>query len=80
MSSQGHTEADPADVWFLSHMLPGAVIEDAHGWEDRLASGLPYVFEKVVIIDRCEWLRRNTRLTIKGRHTASAEKSANGAR
>ena len=29
-------------------------MEDANGWEDRSTAGLPVVFEKVVLVDRCK--------------------------
>ncbi|WWD21732.1 hypothetical protein CI109_106219 [Kwoniella shandongensis] len=40
------------NVWFLTHALPSATIEDASGWADRNTAGLPILLEKVVIIDR----------------------------
>jgi hypothetical protein len=43
------------DAWFLAHALPSATVEDANGWEDRITAGLPIVFEKIVIVDRCEF-------------------------
>ncbi|RSH92425.1 hypothetical protein EHS25_008840 [Saitozyma podzolica] len=40
------------NVWFLSHALPAATVEDANGWTDRANTGLPFILEKAVIIDR----------------------------
>lgn len=51
------------DAWFLAHVLPTAAIEDASGWKDRALVGLPVVFDKVVIIDRCEQIRGCAGLT-----------------
>lgn len=42
------------DAWFLAHALPGATIEDANGWDDRMTAGLPVVFERIVVVDRCK--------------------------
>lgn len=40
------------DRWLLQHALPETAIEDATIWEDRAVSDLPFIFEKVIIVDR----------------------------
>jgi hypothetical protein len=41
------------DIWFLHHAIPGVPIEDANGFHDRAALGLPVILERAVIVDRC---------------------------
>ncbi|ODO08574.1 hypothetical protein L198_00304 [Cryptococcus wingfieldii CBS 7118] len=40
------------NVWFLSHAVPSASIEDSTGFADRNLAGVTMQLEKVVIIDR----------------------------
>ncbi|WVQ79833.1 hypothetical protein IAT38_001933 [Cryptococcus sp. DSM 104549] len=40
------------NVWFLTHAVPSATIEDANGWEVRALGGVTLQLERVVIIDR----------------------------
>lgn len=35
-------------------MFPNVVVEDKMTWDDRARGDVPYVFEQIVIVDRCE--------------------------
>ena len=53
MSPLRHSEnADNTDIWTLARLLPDVPIEDARNWADRAESGLTYVFDRAVIVDR----------------------------
>lgn len=60
------------DVWFLHHALPGVQIEDASGFADRAAAGLPVIFERAVIIDRCTLTLRSRVAVQLGTHLRQA--------
>lgn len=45
--------ADCSDSWVLRTMLPGVAIEDQMTWHDYAHSDVAYIFDQVVIVDRC---------------------------
>lgn len=48
------SERANADPWLLRTMFPNIVVEDKLTWDDRARGDVTYVFEQVVIVDRCE--------------------------
>lgn len=43
------------DSWVLRTMFPGITIEDQSAWHDWARSDVAYIFDQVVIVDRCMW-------------------------